>query len=96
MESWKESVLLIFFIFYLNGLHPQHSDSSNHYSSSTNFSTDSISTHKNLNSLYQLNSYEDAVSLAQQYVDSALITNDSTQLANMLLVLGIMQQNIRR
>lgn len=93
MKYWKEHVLLIFFILNLSGLYPQHSDSSNHYLSSTNFLADSLSTHENLNSLYQLNSYEDAVLLAQQYVDKALLANDSTQLANMLLILGIMQQN---
>lgn len=93
MKSWKEHLLLIFFIFNLNGLYPQYSDSSNHSLSSTNFSADSNYAKDNLNSLYQLNSYEDAVSLAQQYVDSALLTKDSTQLANMLLVLGIMQEN---
>lgn len=83
----------MFFIFNLNGLYPQHSDSSNHSLSSTNLSADSVSTHENLNFLYKLNSYEEAVSLAQQYVDRALLANDSTHLANMLLVLGIMQQN---
>ena len=93
MKSWKEHLLLIFFIFNLNGLYPQYSDSSNHSLSSTNLSADSIYAKDNLNSLYQLSSYEDAVSLAQQYVDSALLTKDSTQLANMLLVLGIMQEN---
>jgi len=93
MKYWKEHLLLIFFIFNLNGLYPQHSDSSYHFLSSANFSDDSVCTNNNLNSLYQLNSYEDAVSLAQQYVDTALLTNDSTRLANMLLILGIMQQN---
>ena len=93
MQSWKKHVLLIFFICILKGLYPQYSDSSNHSFSSTKLSGYSDGTHGKLNYLYQLKSFEDAVSLAQQYVDSALLTNDSTQLANMLLVLGIMQEN---
>ena len=93
MKYWKEQLLLIFFIFNLNGLYPQNSDSSNYFSTSTNFSVDSTDTHGKLNSLYQLNSYDDAVKLAQQYVASALLTNDSTQIANMLLILGIMQES---
>lgn len=93
MESWKEYLLLIFFIFILNGLYSQHSDSSRHSFSSTKYSADSLYVMESLKSLYQLNSYEDAVLSAQQYVDTALLKNDSTQLANMLLVLGIMQEN---
>ena len=93
MKYCKKHVLLIVFIFTLNVLYPQESNSSNHISHSINYSKDSLGTHGKLKTLYQLNSYEDAVSLAQQFVDSALLTNDSSQLANMLLVLGIMQEN---
>ncbi len=93
MKYWKKYLLLIFFMSNLIGLYPQQSVYSDHFlfqemgANNLDFATE------NLYSLYLLNSYEDAVSLAQQYVDSALLTNDSTQLANMLLTLGIMQEN---
>lgn len=93
MPFGKALILLIFFIFNLNGLYPQHSDASHQFFSSSNLSADSLGIHEKLNSLYQLNSYDEAVLLAQQYVDSTPPTNDSTQLAKMLLVLGIMQMN---
>ena len=93
MKYRKEFLLLILFILNLNGLYSQHSDSSSHFLSSTGFSEYNIGVQDKVNRLYQLNSYDDAVSLAQQYVDEAIITNDSIQIANMLLLLGIMQKN---
>jgi len=93
MKSLSIQILLLIFIFNLKCLYPQHTDSSNPSFSSTNVLTDTICAKENLDSLYQLNSYENAVILAQQFVDRALLTNDSTKIANSLLILGIMQEN---
>lgn len=93
MKPWKEYVILIFFIFNLHVLYSQEPNTSHPSFSSKLPSKDSLNAENHLVYLYQLESYEKAVTLAQQYVDSALLTNDSTQLANRLLLLGIMQVN---
>ena len=92
MASGKAYITLIFFIFIIVGIYPQDSELSNKSLSSLNI-IDNNGVHGKLDTLYQQNSYEDAVILSQKYVDSAILSNDSTQLANMLLILGIMQQN---
>ncbi len=93
MNYWIRNVLLISFIFFLNGLYSQNLDSSRKSILSSTQSMQKKQIHEYLNELYQLNSYSEAILKAQQFIDQTRLENDSSKLANTLLLLGIMQQN---